>query len=423
MYLGLDRAHFLSPTGQCKPFDASADGYCRSEGCGVFILKKLSDALREDDQILGVIKGVAANQSGNAHSITHPHAPTQEELFHTLLFRTKIDPLHISVVESHGTGTQAGDPNELESIRNVLCKDRNEQNPLHITSIKANIGHCEAASGAAALAKLVLMLHHDNIPPLISLKNLNPRIAPLKVDGAFIDREGSSWPRRKGQPRLALLNNFGAAGSNSALILQEYVNNTSIKSEGFQERAVYPFGCSAKSRSALLILRDSILSYLRNNSSTLRLVNVCYTSTARRQIYQNQLSICASSIQELIDNLEKADPVSVSAGIDLSPAVTFLFSGQGRQYLAMGQELYLSSISFRATVLDCHQLLIDSGFPGCLDIINPRNPPMTSMTDDLRLQAFQASIFVLEVGLARLWLSWGVVPSVVTGHRYVILKT
>lgn len=106
MYLGLDRAHFLSPTGQCKAFDASADGYCRSEGCGVFILKRLSDAIDENDNILGVIKGIEINQSGNADSITHPHAPTQTQLFEKLFSKADIDPLRISVVEAHGTGTQ-----------------------------------------------------------------------------------------------------------------------------------------------------------------------------------------------------------------------------------------------------------------------------------------------------------------------------
>ncbi|OBZ65139.1 Noranthrone synthase [Grifola frondosa] len=173
MYIGLDRAHFLSPTGQCKPWDASADGYCRSEGCGLFVLKRLSDALAENDHILGVIRGIEVNQSAHAESITHPHVPTQVQLFHKLLAASGVPAQRVSVIEAHGTGTQAGDPTELESIRAVFSVGRSTANPLHVTSVKANIGHAEAASGAAGLAKLLLMLRRRALPPVISLKTLN----------------------------------------------------------------------------------------------------------------------------------------------------------------------------------------------------------------------------------------------------------
>jgi acyl transferase domain-containing protein len=214
MFLGLDRGHFLSPAGQCKAFDASADGYARSEGCGLFVLKRLADAEREHDNILGVVRGIEVNQSGLAHSITYPHAPTQAALFQRVLARAGVDAHRVNVVEAHGTGTQAGDPNELASLRAVLCAGgRPQGNPLHITSVKANIGHLEAASGAAGLAKLLLMLKHRAIPRQISLKRLNPLIAPLDADGAVIDTERAEWrPSGEGLTRMALLNNFGAAG-------------------------------------------------------------------------------------------------------------------------------------------------------------------------------------------------------------------
>ena len=140
MMLGLDRGHFLSPTGQCKSFDASADGYSRSEGCGMFVLKRLSDAVVENDNILGVIRGIEVNQSGLAHSITHPHAPAQTALFKKVLECADMDPRRVNMVEAHGTGTQAGDPCELESIRNILATNRTANNPLHVSSIMANVG-------------------------------------------------------------------------------------------------------------------------------------------------------------------------------------------------------------------------------------------------------------------------------------------
>ncbi|KAH0578257.1 hypothetical protein H2248_004035 [Termitomyces sp. 'cryptogamus'] len=157
MFLGLDRGHFLSPTGQCKSFDAAADGYSRGEGCGVFVLKRLSDAVADNDRIL-----VAA-------------------LLQRVLENSNIDPHRVNVIEAHGTGTQAGDTNELESNRSVSSAQLSVNNPLHITSIKANIGHLEAASGSAGHAKLLLMFQHQTIPRQISLYTLNPRITPLKM--------------------------------------------------------------------------------------------------------------------------------------------------------------------------------------------------------------------------------------------------
>lgn len=236
MYLGLDKAHFLSATGQCKAFDETADGYCRSEGCASFVLKRLDDAIVENDRILGVIKGVALNQSGLTSSITHPHAPTQERLFKSLLTTADVEPHDVTVVEAHGTyrslsahvfsqqtlaycwlsslphagtGTQAGDPNELRSIRGVFAQGRMPENKLHVTSLKSNIGHLEAASGGAALAKLLLMLRHKRIPPQALLHNLNPAIAELGTDGTYIATDAVDWtPPGK---RTALLNNFGVS--------------------------------------------------------------------------------------------------------------------------------------------------------------------------------------------------------------------
>ena len=418
MYLGLDRAHFLSPTGQCKAFDASADGYCRSEGCGVFVLKKLSDALEEHDNILGIIKGVEVNQSGNAHSITHPHAPTQEKLFDRLFAKADIDPLRISVVEAHGTGTQAGDPQESTSIRNALCEGRDEHNPLYLTSIKANIGHCEAASGAAALAKLLLMTQNQTVPAQVSLRDLNPRIAPLGVDGTIIAREQEEWTTADGQPRLAMLNNFGAAGSNGALILQEHIDTITSGSSDVAERPTYAFGFSAKTKSALLAYKKVFMLYLEKSSATLSLRDICYSSMARRQTYSQRSCVCASSIDELSKKLRNVEPVDVKRSASPRPSIALIFSGQGSQYMAMGRELFASHPTFRRTVLDCESWLQESDYPGCLQVIHPREPHNHIKKED-EMQAMQTSIFVLEVALARMWSEWGVQPAVVAGHRSV----
>ncbi|KAG5644334.1 Type I Iterative PKS [Asterophora parasitica] len=408
MFLGLDRAHFLSPTGQCKAFDASADGYSRSEGCGVFVLKRLSDALAENDRILGVIRGIEVNQSGLAHSITHPHAPTQAALFRRVLENSNVDPSRVNVVEAHGTGTQAGDPNELESIRSVFSVQRSAENPLHITSIKANIGHLEAASGAAGLAKLLLMLQHKRIPRQISLKHLNPRIAPLDSDNTIIDTVNVHWPpSHAGMTRLALLNNFGAAGSNTALLLEEHAAS---RVREVADQMSYVFGLSAKDDATLEILRSKFLHYLESVEEPLS--DIAYTSTARRQIYDHRLAISANTVEDLIGKLRRALAVQTSSK---DARVVFVFSGQGGQYLGMGNALYRTSPLFRRYIDDCHGILVSGGFPGVLAIITADGQTSGLSTSD-EFQAYQASIFALQYALAKLWMSWGLSPTAVVGH-------
>ncbi|KAF2210496.1 hypothetical protein CERZMDRAFT_45538 [Cercospora zeae-maydis SCOH1-5] len=411
MYLGLDKAHFLSPTGQCKAFDESADGYCRSEGCASFVLKRLSDAVAENDRIFGVIKGIAMNQSGLTSSITHPHAPTQERLFGSLLDSADIRPHDISVVEAHGTGTQAGDPNELKSIRGVFAQGRQSHNKLHVTSVKSNIGHLEAASGGAALAKLILMLKHQSITPQALLRNLNPSIDELAGDGTYITPKAQDW-RSDGRPRTALLNNFGAAGSNGALLLQEYVNATSTET-ATAPTLTYVYGCSARNEALLEQAREEMLTFLEKNGRELKIADICYTSTARRKAGSYRLSVTAESISDLVANLKTA---RVAEASDIERPVTFLFSGQGSQYAGMGRDLLQILPSFRKCVVHCNQRLLEWGFPGCLGVIEAVDRESFDTENLEKIQSLQCGVFVLEVALARALIDLGLKPSLVAGH-------
>ena len=239
--------------------------------------------------------------------------------------------VQVTAVELHGTGTQAGDPDELTSIREALCSKRDPQNFLHLTSIKGNIGHCEAASGTAALAKMILMIKHGRIPAQISLKTLNPRVRELGGDGAIIDREGASWPRPVGHPRIAMLNNFGAAGSNGALILQEYDGDELPLAKDGNDMHSWVFGCSAKTKGALLTFKDALTSYIETTSTECSIRDICYTSTARRHAYNYRISVTASSVGELIDKLRHSSPRSIQDMPECRPHAVFAFSGQGSQ--------------------------------------------------------------------------------------------
>ncbi|KAJ6454535.1 putative polyketide synthase [Mycena vitilis] len=421
--IGLDRGHFLSPTGQCKSFDASGDGYSRGEGCVIFVLKRLRDAVAHNDRILGIIRGVEVNQSGLAHSITHPHADTQAALFRQVLANAGIDPHRVNVVEAHAAGTQAGDTKEVASLRRVLAINRAKDNPLHLTSLKANIGHLEAASGAAGLAKLLLMFQHKRIPRQISLTNLNPLISPLEQDNLVINKTDTEWaPSHAGMPRLALLNNFGASGSNTALLVEEHLKPSLTGS--ISDGMTFIFGLSAKTRPALDELRARYLDWLHNPASAdVPLSDIAYTMTARRQIYEFRICVAASTRAELVEKLGSVHITQTPSSHD-SARVAFVFSGQGSQYVGMGRRLYYESALFRRCVDECEMILVGAGFPGARAIILGTDG--SGMDPAQEMEAYQSAIFVLEYGLAQLWISWGVVPAAVVGHslgEYAALAT
>lgn len=399
----------------------------------MFVLKRLSDALAENDNILGVIRGVEVNQSANADSITQPHVPTQIDLFKKLVSSAGIQPSSISVVEAHGTGTSAlrscmlrtvlftftrlpgtkvGDPSELNSIRTVFAQNRSAANPLHLTSIKANIGHAEAASGAASLAKLLLMLRYHTIPPTISLKQLNPNIRELTLDNTCIDTEVVPWetPGGKGR-RLALLNNFGAAGSNAALILEEAPSHLWSSDRA---PAGFVLGLSCDSEEALEAQRRAYLQLLQDDTfdSPTALADFTYTATARRQLYRFRLSASGGTKEELSNELQGARPITVD---ESHRKLVFVFSGQGGQYVGMGSQLYKTLPAFRRVVDYCQAKLLDLGYGDILRIIDPKEGE--DACDDSQL--YQCSVFALECALAEAWTSWGLKPDAVAGHRCV----
>ncbi|KAL2869077.1 uncharacterized protein BJX67DRAFT_379556 [Aspergillus lucknowensis] len=406
MHTGLGRAHFLSPTGQCKAFDAGADGYCRSEGCGVFVLKRLSDALEENDRIYGVIRGIAVNQSANASSITRPHPETQAKLFRTVLSRAGVDASSVDVVEAHGTGTQAGDAVEISSIQSVFGKTPPQsQKPVFITSIKGNIGHAEAASGAASLAKVLLMLANHRIPPQVGLKTINPRLAGALVTGLQITTEGANWEAPgDSQPRRAMINNFGAAGSNAAMVVEEA---PSRHFEG-RERSAYPFVISARTMRALKTRVQTYSRLIEASRSKLRLADICYTATARRRRYEHMVSFACGNVDDLLAKL--GDPTFTQAPSTKRPLI-MVFSGQGAAYSGMGRELLSTCPLYRTCVDRCERLLQEMGFPSIRGILEG---DLGNQISDTYMS--QTGTFVLQYALASVWQAWGVEPQVVIGH-------
>lgn len=411
MYLGLSRAHFLSPTGQCRPFDESADGYCRAEGCVLFGIKRLQDAIDDNDRIYGAIRAVEANQSGNTSSITHPHEDTQVQLLQKLLSRSKVDSGSISVIEAHGTGTQAGDTTETASIKSVFA---DSPHPIHLTSIKGNIGHAEAASGSASLAKLLLMLNYSKIPPQVGLSTLDPNIQDLTSHNIKISTQLLNLPSSS-RPRRALLNNFGAAGSNVALILEEF-RDPVRKDRGDIERKAYNWIVSAKTAQAIHVLVEWYRQML-SKGEAISISNLCYTATTRRQLYDYRLSLVVENVTDLVTQL--ASPSCLDAVSVRSPKpdpVVFVFSGQGGFHLGMGRQLLNTAPPFRNKVIECDKILqrlghVDVRPSKVLDGIADLGAPTANIV------CSQVGCFVLEIALAALLQSWGIKPDILIGHR------
>ncbi|KAL6718616.1 hypothetical protein ACLMJK_002850 [Lecanora helva] len=392
IFAGLSRGKFLSKTGNCKAFAADADGYCRAEGTGVVVLKRLEDALAENDNILAVVNGSGRTYSADAPSITQPFAPAQKKLYRRVLRKAGVDPLDVGYVEMHGTGTQAGDPVETESVAEVFCKDRTKDNPLHIGAIKANVGHGEA---------------ERRIPPhpRAPLK-LNPKFPPLeKLNMKVPDKELTFEIRpKKGDKRRIFLNNFDASGGNTCLLIEEHPLQ---KSKGHDPRSYHIVTCSARTSKSLSSNKARLRDYLRGHRR-LKLQDLAYTTTARRMHHDFRSSFAVHSTEQLIENLG-AD-VTKSPGPDGFSSVVFAFTGQGSTYAGMGQQLFQTCARFRESILKYQQICDLLGLPAVTPLISN-----TGMKEATTTQT-QLAIVFLELALADLWKSWGVQPQLLIGH-------
>ncbi|KAK4215595.1 hypothetical protein QBC37DRAFT_281428 [Rhypophila decipiens] len=417
MHLGLARGHFLSKKGDgCKPFDKEADGYTRAEGCVMFVLKRLEDGVKEGDRIWGVIRGVEVNQSGEASSITHPHSRTQTGLLRRLLDKTGVDVASVGVVEAHGTGTQAGDAREVESLGAVF-EGSGTGREVFLGSVKGSIGHCEAASGAAGLAKLVLMLKERQIPPQVGFKTVNPALeGTLERAGLVIPTRLMPWNHHQLKtPRRALLNNFGAAGSNGSLLLEDWVESKEAK-----ERSAYLFALSAKSEKALQwSVREHM--HLLSGPKPPLLRDVCYTSAARRQVYDHRIAMSCSSVQDLVAKLKQYQSrnVSMTKPAPKVSKIVFAFAGQGSWSDGVGRELLDTLPPFRDTIEECDRIITsldsDYRYPSILAfLLQVQGAEQWSDSD--KIVASQCACVALQVSLARTFMSCGIKPDYMMGH-------
>ncbi|KAL4758755.1 ketoacyl-synt-domain-containing protein [Aspergillus foveolatus] len=420
---GLDRGHFLSRTGNCKTFDDEADGYCRGEGIGTVIIKRLEDALADSDPILGVISGAYTNHSAESTSITRPHSDAQRAVFNRILNQAAVDPYSISYVEMHGTGTQAGDAGEMASVLDVFAprwtktrRCRSSHEALYLGSAKANIGHGEAASGVSSLIKVLLMMQKDTIVPHCGIKTKINRKFPTDLcdRNVHIALQPTAWPRTDSlQPRRAFVNNFSAAGGNTALMIEDPPAQTQpSKGTTDDTRAIHIIAVSAKVGISLQGNLQSLLGYLRQNPDVC-LGQLSYTTTARRMHHPHRAALTGKSVGEICTQIETA--LSDGMGMKRSknrPKVVFTFTGQGAQYPGMGREYFEYFSVFRTEICRLDQIGQSLGFPSVL-------PVMQSAERDIGLfstTAVQLASVYMQVALCKLWASWNITPTAVLGH-------
>ncbi len=414
LMVSLSKVGFMAPDGRCKTFDELADGFGRGEGCAVVVLKRLSDAVADGDRVLAVVRGSAVNQDGHSTLLAAPNGLAQQAMVREALANAQLAPQRIGYVEAHGTGTALGDPIEVEALAATVGRAFPGAGPCYLGAAKANIGHLEAGAGAAGLIKAVLSLRHQAIAPQPHFTRLSPHIS-LEGTRLAVPTALTPWPRGA-VPRCAAVSSFGVGGTNAHVIVEEapaLPAETAAAAEG----APHLLPLSARSPEALRALAARWVDFLKEAREPLS--DVLFTAAERRTHHDVRLAVVGRSADELRarlnDFLQGQDSPAVASGqrsATALPRLGFVFSGQGPQWFAMGRELLAEEPVFREVIEQCDALLRPLSGWSLLEQLGADEA--ASRLNDTEVA--QPALFALQVALAALWKSWGVLPDAVVGH-------
>ena len=439
-------AMMLSPDGQCKTFDASADGYVRGEGCGVVVLKRLEEAERDGDRIWAVIRGAAVNHGGASVGLTVPNEPALEEVIETAMSDAGVSASEVDYLEAHGTGTAVGDPIEINAVARVFGKDRSPDHPLLVGSVKTNIGHLESAAGIAGLIKAALVMQRGVVPKHLHFNDPDPSLdwdrLPLRVTSSMTD-----LPDRNGRPRLAGVNSFGISGTNAHIVVEEYVADgaapygpridagaarvveTALPAaeslrhdeQPFKPRETRVLPLSGKSEQALRELAERYRSWLDERAGAAPgetpaieplLSDVAWTAGVGRAHFDRRAGLVFNDAGELLDGLAALAEAGSEAAARAPAKVAFAYTGQGSQWAGMGRDLYECEPVARAVFDRCEEVFVAERGASLLDAMFGRAEDV-----DLTDTAWeQPALYALECALTALWASVGVRPAAVMGH-------
>ena len=421
--IALSQARMMSSDGHCKAFDASADGYVRSEGCGMIVLKRLSDALRDGDNIWAVVRGTAVNHDGRSNGLTAPNGLAQQAVIRAALRDAGVAPHEVGNIEAHGTGTPVGDPIEIEALKAVLLDKRGADQPCTIGSVKTNIGHLETAAGIAGIIKAVLALKHESIPAHLHLNKMNPLVR-LEGTPLTIPTDSTPWPSGT-KRRITGVSAFGFGGANAHAVLEEAPRiHAKSSTAQFPPRDVVVL--SARSEDALRDMLVNTATWIEANSDA-PLRNVAYTTQTARTFFEHRVAVVTQpladettrpalvqALKALAEGKSPKEAVTGKGSGRSHPKLAFLFTGQGAQFAGMGKQLYETQPRFREVVDTCDAFLMPR-LGRSLKAIMFGDVDEAKATID-QTAFTQPSLFVLEYAVAEMWRSFGIAPDVVMGH-------
>ena len=415
---------FMSPEGRCKTFDSRADGFVRGEGCGVVLLKRLSDARRDGDPVIAIIRGTAVNQDGTTNGLTAPNGLSQQMVIRAALESAGVESSRIGYVETHGTGTMLGDPIEVGALASVLATEPATDGPCYLGAVKTNIGHLESAAGIAGVIKAALCLRNRFIPPNLHFKKLNPHIQ-LEGTRLRVPVEGHEWVV-KGGLRFAGVSSFGFGGTNGHVILEEESLDQKLHATAGNTSENLPVGLflsiSAHNRKALGEVARAYDAFLQSEKGMgLSMRDIASTACLRRSHLSARAVVIGQTRDQWLEGLksvyeggagslpEAGQPGVVIGDATGRPQVVFVFSGQGPQWHAMGRELFESEPVYRRTIERCASLL------GPWNLIEELGRDERASRID-STEIAQPAIFSLQMALHELLKSWGVYPDLIIGH-------